>query len=145
MDIHGKYAPLPIQIEKGWPAAAGKAPQRSLHNPSFREQFLHNQRDSAPLKPRRPGQVRARDRLSGTNLVEYKISINLPRHFIRRALLIREGVASRRHPGWLPVLNRFISEEPSGPISQSIPANPQLIDESTRLSLFVAALNKFVY
>ena len=52
MDVHGENSTLPIEIEKGWPAAAGKAAHRSLNNPSFCEQFLHNQRNSAPLQPR---------------------------------------------------------------------------------------------
>jgi hypothetical protein len=50
--------------------------------------------------------------LTGADLVEDKIPIDLPRHFIRRALLVREGVAGRRHPGWLPILNRVSDAEP---------------------------------
>jgi hypothetical protein len=58
--------------------------------------------------------------LSGADLVEDKIPIDLPRHFIRRALLVREGVARRRHPDGFLSSIEFLTQNPSELISQSL-------------------------
>jgi hypothetical protein len=79
--------------------------------------------------------------LTGANLVKNKIPIDLPRHFIRRALLVREGVARRRHPDGFLSSIEFLMQNPSERISQSLSVRAQLIDEFSRLVRFVAALN----
>jgi hypothetical protein len=76
--------------------------------------------------PEDPRQVRTRDRLPGTDLVEDEIPIDLPRHFIRRALLIREGVASRRHPVCSPILNQVVLKNRESPASSCNPARLRL-------------------
>jgi hypothetical protein len=79
--------------------------------------------------------------LSGTNLVENEIPIDLPRHFIRRTLLVCEGVARRRHPDGFLSSIEFLAQNPSELVSQSLSVRAQLIDEFSRLLRFVAALN----
>ena len=98
MNIQCKHAALAVQIQEGWPAATWKPAERSLNNPFFGEQLLDDERDGASLQPRDAREIGARDRLTGANLVEDEVAIDLPRNFL--ALSICELPQAREIETW---------------------------------------------
>jgi len=59
-------------------------------------EILHDERDRAPLKPRNPGKICSRNRLTRPDEIEHEVAIYLSGCFIRRAQFSGEGKGVRR-------------------------------------------------
>jgi hypothetical protein len=82
VNIQREYATLAVYIQESRPSATWKATHRTFHNPTFGKQFFDDERNRASLQSRNPCQVSSRDRLSGPDLIEDEIPVDLARYLI---------------------------------------------------------------
>src|SRR5579859_487997 len=97
MNIEGKHSSLTVYNERGGFSASRCTPRGSLHDPAFCKELLNDEGNGASLQAANPRQIRTRDALAGSNLIENQVAIHSSWCPVGGAQLLLQTGPWRRH------------------------------------------------